>query len=95
VVASLDDRVVVGPGVLVRPIGDESVLLNVTTETYFGLDPIGTRMWTVLLGATSIRAACDALLAEYEIDADALRRDVEAFVDELVTRQLVYVQSRA
>jgi hypothetical protein len=91
---SLDDRVVVGPDVLVRPLADELVLLNVKTETYFGLDSVGMRMWTALLEAASIRAACDALLAEYEIDAEALRRDVEVFVGELETRQLVTLEPR-
>jgi hypothetical protein len=95
VAISLDHRVAVGPDVLIRPIGDELVLLNVKTETYFGLDPVGTRMWTVLLEADSIGTACDALLLEYDIDADSLRCDVEALVGGLVARQLLTLESRA
>ena len=42
---TLADRVVVPQHVLVRFMDRESVLLNLETERYFGLDETGTRMW--------------------------------------------------
>jgi hypothetical protein len=41
---SLADRVTVPAHVLVRFLDKESVLLNIETERYFGLDETGTRM---------------------------------------------------
>src|SRR5437762_10901062 len=41
---TLVDRVVVPQHVLVRFMDGESVLLNLETERYFGLDETGTRM---------------------------------------------------
>lgn len=41
---SLMDRVVVPSHVLVRFLNKESVLLNIETERYFGLDETGTRV---------------------------------------------------
>jgi len=43
--------------VLVRQLAGESVLLNLQTERYFGLDEVGTRMWTHLTSSVSIEAA--------------------------------------
>ena len=39
-------RIAVAPDVMFRIVGDESVILHLKSETYLGLDPVGTRMWT-------------------------------------------------
>ena len=50
---SFTDRVRVTPDVLFRVMGEEAVLVNLTTERYLGLDPVGTRMWSVLTRSTT------------------------------------------
>ena len=42
---SFADRAATPTHVLVRILDRESVLLNLETEQYFGLDETGTRMW--------------------------------------------------
>jgi hypothetical protein len=86
---SFAQRIAVAPDVMVRTVGDESVLLHLQTETYLGLDAIGTRMWTLLIQAASIQEAYEALLAEYDVDGDQLRSDLEEFVDKLVENDLI------
>jgi hypothetical protein len=78
--------------VLVREMQGESVLLNLASESYFGLDDIGTRMWHALLAAPSVDEACAALVAEYDVAPERLRRDVEEFVDRLAAAGLVDVR---
>ncbi len=51
-------------GVLVRELEGESVLLNLESESYFGLDGIGTRMLALLTDSDSIEAAYEKLLDE-------------------------------
>jgi Coenzyme PQQ synthesis protein D (PqqD) len=91
---SFADRVIGRSDVLVRPVGDESVLLNLKTETYFGLDPSGARIWDVLLESDSIESACDALVAEFEVDRGQLHSDMEEFIDALIQWELVVIESR-
>ena len=67
---SFSKRVAVAPQVMFRQVGDEAVLLNLAQNTYLGLDPVGTRMWTLLTTLDSIEAAHAALLAEYEVAGD-------------------------
>jgi hypothetical protein len=47
---------------LINLIEGESMLLNLNSEGYFGLDPVGTRMWTQLADSDSIQSAYEALL---------------------------------
>ena len=79
------------PHVLVRPIDAECVLLNINNERYFGLNEVGTRMWTTLTSAQSIQAAYEALLHEYRVDAEQLRQDLQSLVGELVENGLIEV----
>ena len=60
-------------GVLVQKLQGESVLLNVNTENYYGLDEVGTPMWAVLSEAPSIADAIDTLLNEYEVERATLK----------------------
>ncbi len=46
--SQFSSRVTSAPDVMLRIIGDEAVILNLKSETYLGLDPVGTRIWTVL-----------------------------------------------
>jgi len=82
-------RAVVPDTVLFRELDGESVLLNLKTESYLGLDSIGTRMWTVLTTQPSIQAAYEALLGEYEVAPDVLRKDVETLLGQMIERGLV------
>src|SRR6266566_3650175 len=88
---SFDQKVSVTPDTLINIVGEESVLLNLNSESYYGLDEVGTRMWTALTTSDSIRAACETLLTEYQITAEALQRDLEDFVENLIKHGLVSV----
>lgn len=82
-------RVTIPDGVMIRELAGESVLLNLETESYFGLDEIGTRMWSALIESESIEAACERLRAEYEVEPEKLREDVEDFVHALSESGLI------
>jgi hypothetical protein len=75
--------------VLAQTVGDESVLLNLDTEHYFGLDPIGTDMWQALVATDSIGAAFDELEARYEVSPEVLWQDLAALVDALLASGLL------
>jgi len=84
-------RVSLPQTVLVRDLDGESVVLDLQTEKYFGLDEVGTRMWAVLTTADSIEAAYETLLKEYDVEPERLRADIEGLVSQLVGHGLLVV----
>ena len=92
---SFSERVIVAPDVLFRVVGEEGVLLNLSTVLYLGLNPVGTRMWNVLSSASSIQAAYDELLQEYEVEPAQLRADLEEFIEQLLGQKLIQTGPRA
>jgi hypothetical protein len=75
--------------VVSREVGGEAILLNLATGTYFGLDGIGTEIWTVLTREGTTQAVTSALLAEYDVEESRLRRDIDQFIQQLVHKGLL------
>ena len=90
---SLSDRVRVPQAVLVSGLQQESVLLNLDSERYFGLDDIGTRMFSLLSSSDSVEAALQVLLEEYEVEPDTLKADLLSLADNLIEQGLLEVSN--
>jgi hypothetical protein len=86
---SFSRRAVVPSNVLIRFLDQESVLLNLETERYFGLDAVGTRMWQVLTAAPSVEAAVAQLLEEYDAPPERLRADLANLLEHLLENGLI------
>jgi coenzyme PQQ synthesis protein D (PqqD) len=59
---------------------------------YFGLDPIGTRIWQLCQEHASLRSVWEAMQREFDESAETLQSDLLAFIDELSTSGLVTIQ---
>ena len=88
---SFSDRVRIPDDVLISRLQEESVILNLDSERYFGLDDVGTRILTVLTSSESIGAAYESLREEYDIDDGVLRDDLLALVESLAQQGIVEV----
>ncbi len=88
---SFTDRAATPVHVLVRFLDRESVLLNLETEQYFGLDETGTRMWQLLTGSANIEAAYHELLTEFDVEPELLRSNLAELLSRLVESGLLQV----
>ena len=86
-------KIVLSKDTLLQQLEDDSVLLNLETEQYFGLDEVGTRMLQVMLESPNLGAAYETLLAEYDVAPGRLEADMARFLDELLGNGLVRVLS--
>ena len=88
---TFSDRAAAPKHVLVRLLDQESVLLNLETEQYFGLDETGTRMWHLVTTRPNIGAAYEELLAEYDVQPEQLRENLAELLGQLVEHGLLQV----
>ena len=75
--------------VMQQVLGDEIVLLDMKGEQYFGLDPVGARIWTLLDGQRNLGDVLATLHAEYDADPDAVRTDLLLLAKSLLDAGLV------
>lgn len=86
---SIPHKLEIPPGVLAREVDGETVLLDLDGGRYYGLDPVGTRLWQ-LLGEGADRARIiEVLEREYEVGRERLGADLERLLAELLEAGLL------
>jgi hypothetical protein len=88
---SLQSSVKICDDVVSRDLEGEAVILNLETGTYFGLNEVGTRIWTLIQEHESLNRVFEAIRREYEVSPEALHGDLLRMVDELRAKGLVSV----
>lgn len=86
---NLSDKVSIPAQVMARTVGDETVILDLATGTYFGLDPVGARIWQLMADGQTLDAICETLLDDYEVTRDVLEGDILRLTEELRAKGLV------
>lgn len=90
--ALLDQSVRIPEDVVFRELQGEAVILNLESSMYFGLDPVGTRIWQLLETHHSLRTVWEAMQEEFDAPGDTLQADLLTLVDELSKNGLLKVQ---
>ncbi len=72
-----------------RTLGQEVVILDLASGTYFGLDPVSARVWQLLSDGKTIAELYDVVLSEFDISRDVLEQDVLNFVSDLEQKHLI------
>jgi hypothetical protein len=89
--ATLDTKVVIPEGIVFAELDGEAVLLNEVTGKYFGLDQVGLSMWKALGRHGALSRTVTALLEEFNVGEEQIRRDLTVFVDRLVAHELLRI----
>jgi Coenzyme PQQ synthesis protein D (PqqD) len=88
---SLDAVVVASKDQASCPLEDEVAIVQLKAGVYYGLDPVGARIWELIASPRSVRAIRDVLLAEYQVDAERCQSDLVSLLQTLAEAGLVEV----
>jgi hypothetical protein len=79
------------PKVIFKALATGAVLYATDDEVYFGLNPVGVRVWELLPPVhRTLDEVCRVLAAEYpDAGEDVIRADVSELLDELLKLGLV------
>jgi len=80
------------PGQVSANLDDETVILELTSGTYYGLNQTGTMIWRLLQEPIQIRTICEAVMEEYEVDLDECGKAVISLLQQLAKHNLVDIQ---
>ncbi len=70
-------------------VGDETVILHLKSGTYFGLDPMGTRIWAMLKDGVSTADICSRLVDEFDVTREVVEADARRFLGELKANDIL------
>jgi len=82
-------KITISPDVLFQEVSGELVLLDLASESYFGLDVIGARIWGLLESGASVGDTLDTLIQEYDVERATLEADLGELLDKLAAAGLI------
>ena len=84
-----DTKLSIPPQVMSRLVDDETVLLDLESGMYFGLDGVGQRIWESVKEGKNLGEIAAMVAAEYDVDAKRAFDDLVEFAGDLVERGLL------
>lgn len=87
--SALATRAVVPEAVITRELDGETILLNLETGIYFGLDKVGTDVWRAIHTAGTLGDALTQVQSAYDVEPEVLQADFLRLVDELLAKGLL------
>jgi len=73
-------------------LGGEAAILNMKNGVYYGLDPIGARIWNLIQEPKSLNEIRELLLKEYDVEPDRCERDLLVLLQKLASEGLIEVK---
>lgn len=74
-------------------VADEEVILNLKNGSYYGLNPVGARIWELIQEPMTVAALIEQLVEEYEVTPEQCREDITALLHEMQEEGLVEVHT--
>lgn len=73
-------------------LGGEVAILHLGAGTYYGLDAVGARIWSLIQEPRFVEEIRDALVSEYEVEPALCESDLIALLQRLAEEGLVEVR---
>ena len=91
---NLNQNISLSPDVISQEVSGETVLLDLESENYFGLDAIGTRIWQLIKETNELQSIFDTLLEEYDVSEERLQQDLDTLLGEITKLGLATLEQR-
>ncbi len=89
----MTQKIEISSEVLTQEVGGETVILDLKSESYFGLDEIGTRIWQLLQEQEDIQTITATMLNEYDVEEEQLGKDIQNLITQLNKAGIVTLDS--
>ncbi|UTB33126.1 MAG: PqqD family peptide modification chaperone [Methanobacterium sp. ERen5] len=82
---------VISDDVVSCDLDGETAILNIESGIYFGLDPIGTKIWNSLKKPSKISNLVEMIMSDYDVDKKRCENDLIELINNLKESGLVKV----
>jgi hypothetical protein len=84
-----ESHVVASKNQVFTNLSGEAVILGLHDSTYYGLDPVGARIWALVQEPRSLASVIETITAEYDVTAERAMADLVALAGSLIERGLL------
>jgi Coenzyme PQQ synthesis protein D (PqqD) len=76
-------------------LGEEAAILNLKNNVYYGLNPVGARIWRLLKEPKTVAEIRDSILCEYDVAPQQLEDELVPLLEKLWSEGLVELRREA
>jgi len=76
---------------LSQEVNGEMVILDLKSESYFGLDEVGTRVWQLLQEHRNVKKVFGIMLGEFDVSEQQLKTDMDNLIDDMMKNGLLQI----
>jgi hypothetical protein len=73
-------------------LSDGSVILSLRDGIYYGLNPVGCRIWELIQKPIKIGDIQSTLLDEYEVEPERCAAEIQIFLGEMAEKNLIEIK---
>ncbi|MFN8579069.1 MAG: lasso peptide biosynthesis PqqD family chaperone [Candidatus Sericytochromatia bacterium] len=89
---SLSSNIIKNDSLVASELDDGLVMMSLENSSYYGLDPIGKRVWEILEEKTSVENLISKLIEEYDISKDECQKDILELLNSFAKENLIIVE---
>lgn len=89
---SLNSTVSVAQDVVSCDLLEEAAILNLKDGIYYGLNPVGARIWKLIQKPIKVKDILETLLEEYDVEREVCQTDLMELLTELLDKKLVQME---
>ena len=88
---SIDSTVVVVDEIVSCDLDGEAAILNIKDGVYYGLDPIGAKIWNLIQNPRTLNEVVEKIWEGYDVEKDQCKDDIFELIEELLNNGLVKI----
>lgn len=88
-IIDINSKIVRDNEIISSDMDEETVMMSIESGEYYGINPVGSRIWALLEQPHSVSEICDTLREEYDVKPAECQQDVLEFVNKLLEKKLV------
>ncbi len=73
-------------------LGEETAILQMRNGVYYGLDPVGSRLWSLLDKPRTVEELRETLISEYDVESARCEKDLFALLGKLQSEGLIEIR---
>src|SRR5579863_2490022 len=73
-------------------LAGEAAILNIKSGVYYGLDPVGARIWKLMHEPREVAEIQNAIIDEYDVEPERCASDLVELLEKLLAEGLIEVR---
>jgi hypothetical protein len=87
-----DSVITVAKGQVSSELANEVIILDLNAGVYYGLNPVGARVWALIQQPTTVRDITKTIIAEYDVELAQCEHEIGNLLEDLLAKGLIYVR---